>query len=437
MDGPAWVEKPGLASLAAGNLRCQYAGKLPVNALRTAIDHLAEKLFILRIMKATPIAFSFLLLAGMLRPVIANDQLVYFGCYTNEKSGSKGIMVSRFDSKTGTLTPAKLAVATGNPSFLAIHPNKKYLYAVGEMAAAAGEGKQKGKGGGVSAFSISQPEGTLTLINQVSSGGGGPCHISTDQTGSMAMVANYGGGSVASFKIQPDGSLSEPVSFIQHDGSSVNPQRQKEPHAHSINPTPDNKFALVCDLGIDKVLCYRMDPVTGKLESHGHTTTPPGGGPRHLAFHPSGKQFFVNNELTLSATTFSYGEDGKLTQSGTVSTLPAADQGKTGFSTAETVAHPNGKVVYVSNRTHDTLAVFRCDPTTGALTLVQNAAAEVQVPRNFALDPSGNWLIAAGQNSNTVAVHKVDAESGKLTFTGNKIDVGGSVCVRFVPIAKQ
>lgn len=359
----------------------------------------------------------------------ADKHLVYFGCYTNAKSGSKGIYVAKFNSATGELSEPELAVETGSPSFLTVHPSKKYLYAVGEISA-PGQ-----KGGGVSAFSINLPDGKLSLINQVSSVGAGPCHVSLDKTAKMAMVANYGGGSVASYSIGANGALSESASFFQHEGSGANPKRQAGPHGHSINPTPDNQFALACDLGLDKVLIYKMDPASGKLSNHGFGTVPPGSGPRHLAFHPNGKFVFVNNEMLMTETTFAYDpQKGALKEVETVSTLPLEDRGKTGLSTAETVVHPNGKFVYVSNRTHDTIAVFSCDATTGKLTLIQNAPAEGKIPRNFCLDPSGKWMIVAHQDSNTAALLKVDQDTGKLSFTGKKIAVGGSVCVRFLTL---
>ena len=376
-------------------------------------------------MKSSLLALTLVCLATS---ASAGDRwLVYFGCYTNAKSGSKGIHLSTFDSAKGTLSDPVVAAETGSPSFLALHPNGKYLYAVGEMASAGG------KGGAVSAFAVNRPDGTLRLINQADSGGNGPCHISLDATGHMAMVANYGGGSVASYQIKTDGSLAGPVTFVQHEGSSVDPQRQKGPHAHSFNRSPDNRYAFACDLGLDKVLTYKIDPAAGSFTASGSVALPPGSGPRHFAFHPSGKFAFVNNEMLMTVATFSYAADsGALTLVDTVSTLPPADQGKPGFSTAETVAHPNGKVVYVSNRTHDTIAVFACDPATGKLKLIQNAPAEGRIPRNFNLDPTGQWMIVAHQDSNTAVVLKVEPETGKLSSTGTKINVGGAVCVRFL-----
>jgi 6-phosphogluconolactonase len=377
----------------------------------------------------TRASLSFVFAALTTTAIAGDSYLVYFGTGTNAKSGSKGIYVSTFNSATGELSDPVLAGEAGNPGFLAIHPSKKYLYAIGDLA-----GAEK-RTGGVSAFNLSLPSGKLSLINSVPSVGDGPCHISLDKTAKVAMIANYGGGSVASYAIQDNGALSEAASFIQHEGSSVDPRRQTGPHAHSINPSPDNRFALACDLGLDKVLIYKLDSATGKLAAHGHGAVPPGSGPRHLAFHPSGKYVFVNNEMAMTVTSFAFdAEAGTMTPIETVSTLPEADRGKTGLSTAETVAHPNGKFVYVSNRTHDTIAVFTCDPATGKLTLVQNAPAEGEIPRNFNLDPTGKWMIVAHQNSNTAAVLKVDQESGKLTFTGRKIPVGGAICVRFVAL---
>ena len=372
--------------------------------------------------------FLALVLASLAATASAGDHwLVYFGCYTNEKTGSKGINVARFDSASGTLSDPVLAVETGSPSFLALHPNGKFLYAVGESATPGYAG------GAVSAFAVDRPAGTLRLLNQADSTGRGPCHISLDATGRMVMVANYGGGSVASFQVKDDGSLAGPVSFLQHTGSSVNPERQSGPHAHSFNRSPDNRFGLVCDLGLDKVFTYKIDPAAGSFASEGFAALPPGSGPRHLAFHPAGRFVFVNNEFLLTASTFAYtAETGGLSLVDTVSTLPPEVVDKTGYSTAETVAHPNGKVVYVSNRGHDTIAVFSCDPATGKLTLIQNAPAEGLMPRNFCLDPTGRWMIVAHQDSNSAALLKVDSASGKLEFTGRKIPVGGAVCVRFL-----
>ena len=360
---------------------------------------------------------------------MAADHLVFFGTYTSPKGGSQGIYVSKFDAATGQLSPPELAAETGSPSFLEIHPSKKYLYCVGEVAT-AGQ-----KAGGVSAFSIELPSGKLTKLNQVSSGGAGPCHINLDSRGRMAMIANYGGGSCASYRINEDGSLSGPVSFHQHTGSSVNERRQKEPHAHSANFSPDDRFGFICDLGTDKVEIYKTDPATGKSIPHGNAKVPAGGGPRHLAFHPNGKFVFVNNEITLTETVFAWNaEKGVLSEIETVSTIPEADRSQQGMSTAETRVHPSGKFVYVSNRGHDTIAVFKCDASTGKLQLIQNAPAEGKTPRNFNLDPTGQWCLVAHQGSNSVAVLRINQATGELESTGRKIEVGMPCCVRFLKL---
>ncbi|MFZ2280552.1 MAG: lactonase family protein [Prosthecobacter sp.] len=381
-------------------------------------------------MTRASIAFAF---AALTTTAIAGENfLVYFGTSTNAKNGSKGVYVSRFNTATGELTEPQLAVEAGNPGFLAIHPSKKYLYACGDVTKADGK-----KAGGISAFGIDSKSGKLTLINQAATAGAGPCHVSVDKTGKVATIANYGSGSISSYAIKEDGSVSPEVSFFQHEGSGADPKRQAGPHAHSVNFSPDNRFAFACDLGLDKVLIYKVDTASGKLTPNDppFAKTPAGGGPRHLAFHPSGKFVFVNNEMGMSETVFAYdAEKGALTEVETVSTLPEADRGMKGLSTAESVAHPNGRVVYVSNRTHDTIAVFACDPATGKLTLLQNVPVEGKIPRNICLDPTGKWLIAAHQDSATAALFKVDQDSGKLTFTGTKVNVPGSICVRFLAL---
>jgi 6-phosphogluconolactonase len=368
-----------------------------------------------------------LLIAGT--ALAQDNQLVYFGTYTNPASGSKGVYVSRFNAVTGEISKPELAGETLSPSFVAIHPAGKFLYAVGE------QGSGQKNTGAISAFRIVLPGGRLELVNQVDVGGAGPCYVSLDKTAKVAMTAQYSGGSVSSFRIGDDGALSNAVSVIQHQGSGADPKRQAAPHAHSIRMAPDNKYAVACDLGLDKVLIYRVDLGTGELVSHGFGTVPPGSGPRHLAFHPNGHFAFVNNEMKMTVSTMAYdGVKGALTLADTVSTIPAEDRGMAGLSTAETVVHPNGKFVYVSNRGHDTVAVLRCDAATGKLTLVANVKTEGKTPRNFALDLTGKWMIAGHQNGNSAAVFKVDPESGIPSFTGAKVEVGSPVCMRFLAV---
>ena len=244
--------------------------------------------------------------------------LVYIGTYTGGKS--KGIYVSRFDPATGQLTSPELAAATPSPSFLALHPGGRFLYAVGETTNLGGK-----RVGAVSAFSLDAKTGKLTLLNQQSSGGAGPCHLAVDQTGKCLLAANYGSGSIAALPIQADGTLGEPGAVIQHQGSSVNPQRQAGPHAHFITPDPANRFALTCDLGLDQVLVYRLDPAKSTLAANDppFAAVKPGSGPRHLAFHPSGRYVFLINEMGSTLTAFAYdAQRGALKELQTVSTLP-------------------------------------------------------------------------------------------------------------------
>lgn len=360
----------------------------------------------------------------------AVDHLVYIGTYTGGKSPSKGIYVYGFDSATGKLEPMGLAAEAGRPSFVAIHPSKKYLYAVAE-----GSGKE----GGIASFAIDSATGKLTLLNKTSSQGSGPCHVNVDHTGKVLFVANYGSGHVASLKINDDGSIGDAVTVVQQGPAShANERRQAGPHAHSFFPSPDNRFALSCDLGCDRVFVYSLNAETGELkavpESHG--VTPAGGGPRHLAFHPNGKFVYVCNELDMTVTAFSYdAQSGALKPIETVSTLPAGTDPK-GSSTAETVVHPSGKFVYVSNRAHDSIATFQVDQATGKLTFVEAAPSVVAIPRNFNIDPSGKWMIAGGQDSHDLVIFSIDQTTGKLTPTGERHEVGSPVCIKFMPWSK-
>ncbi len=355
--------------------------------------------------------------------------LTYFGTYNNAKS--KGIYVSRLDPATGRLSAPELAAEAQRASFLAVHPNRRWLYAVGELQELGGK-----KSGAVNAFTINPASGQLTLLNQQSSGGPGPAHLSVDQTGRCVLVANYAGGSVATLPIQADGKLGEVSSFIQHTGSSVNPQRQNEPHAHSINVSSDNRFAFVADLGLDRVFVYRLDADTGKLSPNDppFTNVAPGSGPRHFAFHPSGRYAYVINEMACTMTAFAYdAKRGALKEVQTLSTLPAEETVKPNYSTAEVQVHPGGKFLYGSNRGHNTIVVFALDETTGKLTRVENVPTQGRTPRNFGIDPGGRFLLAANQGSDTVAVFRIDARSGRLTPTGQIVEVGAPVCVKFVP----
>ncbi|MHB8519791.1 MAG: lactonase family protein [Limisphaerales bacterium] len=352
---------------------------------------------------------------------------VYIGTYTGAKS--KGIYASRLNLATGTLNAPDLVAETASPSYLAIHPNHRFLYAVNEVGQLAGK-----PGGAVSAFSIDPKTGKLAFLNQQTSGGPGPCHLAVDATGSDVLVANYSGGSVELLPIQRDGSLGKPTAFIQHQGSSVNPQRQEGPHAHCAAFDPANRLAFVCDLGLDKVLAYRFDPHRGTLVPNKPpwTSTTPGSGPRHLAFHPGGEYAYVINEIACTLTAFSYDASrGKLVEQQTLSTLPDGETVKPNYSAAEVQVHPSGRFVYGSNRGQDSIVVYAINRRTGKLTHVENQPTQGRTPRGFGVDPTGTYLLAANQDSDTVVVFRIDQKTGRLQPTGNTVEVGAPVCVTF------
>jgi 6-phosphogluconolactonase len=323
-----------------------------------------------------------------------------------------------------------LVAATPNPSFLAIHPNRRFLYAVGEKSDPGGK-----RAGAVCAFSLDGKTGKLTSLNQQSSGGMGPCHLSVDQTGKCLLVANYGSGSIAALPIEADGTLAEPSAIIQHQGSSVNPQRQSGPHAHFVTPDPANRFALACDLGLDKVLVYRLDPARGGLAANDppFASVKPGSGPRHLAFDPSGRYAFLLNEMGWTLTAFAYDEKrGTLKELQTLATLPEGFAGNN--TSAEVQVHPSGKFVYCSNRGHNSIAVFAFDPGSAKLTFVERQVTQGKTPRYIAIDPTGRWLLAENQDSDGVVVFRVEAKTGRLSPTGQVVEVGAPVCAVFLSI---
>jgi 6-phosphogluconolactonase len=350
----------------------------------------------------------------------AADSIFYLGTYT--KTGrSHGIYVGRIDLETGKLGAIELAAAAKSPSFLALSPDGKNLYAALEDG-----------GGAVGAFSV-QPDGRLAAMNTQPSGGAGACHVWVDSAGKLVFTANYGGGSIATFRREADGSLGERTAFVQFEGTGPNKQRQDRPHAHSIYTDAANRFVYACDLGTDKVWIFQLGLEKGTLTpvtNPAFGEVPPGAGPRHLALHPNGKFAYANNELGLSVTTFSRdAESGALTALQTLPTLPAGANA-TGVSTAEIFVHPTGKWLYVSNRGHDTIATYAIGAD-GKLTWIEAAPSLVKVPRGFGIDPSGKWLIAAGQDDDRIAVLKIDAETGKLTATDQGAEVGSPVCVLF------
>jgi 6-phosphogluconolactonase len=370
------------------------------------------------------VPFAVLLLAPLVsRKASAAEYLVYFGTYTN-KGKSKGIYVSHFNSSTGKAQDPILAAEIKSPSWVVVDPGGRFLYAVTE----------EGRIGSVSAFSIDRATGKLTALNTVSTKGNGPCHLAVDHTGKTLLAANYDSGSTVAFPIHGDGSLGEAASFIQHMGSGPDKSRQAGPHAHCTTVSPDNRFALVNDLGLDEILIYKMDPAKALLTPNDPPfgKVPPGAGPRHLAFAPNGKFAYVVNEMGQSTTAFSWdAARGALTAIQTISDIPHEVPGNSG---AEIAVHPSGKFVYSSNRGHDSLAVFSVNAKDGKLTLVEYAPTKAKTPRGFGIDPSGSYLLAAGQDSGNVVVFRIDKKTGKLTPTGQELQVAMPVCVQFLAL---
>ena len=381
-------------------------------------------------------------LAALLLSVVscrANDEVpesmdVYIGTYT--QGDSEGIYLLGLNMKTGELTNRGLAAKCEQPSFVAIHPNRNFLYAVGEYGSFGTE-----DAGAIVAFSIDAQSGELTELNKVSSGGPGPCHLVVDAAGGVVLAANYGGGSVCSVEIKDDGALGAMRTFVQHTGSSVDERRQRGPHAHSINVDPANRFAFAADLGLDKVLVYRFDAEKGTLEANDppSVSITPGGGPRHFAFHPGGRFAWVLQEMTSRVTGFAYDADaGVLSAMETLSTLPSdhetsLDGSAVGNSTAEVQVSPSGRFLYASNRGHDSIVVYAIDQQTGKLTYVENEKTGGRTPRNFGIDPTGAYLLAANQSTGSVVVFRIDAETGALEPTGERVDLPSPVCVKFIP----
>jgi 6-phosphogluconolactonase len=349
----------------------------------------------------------------------AAEHWVFLGTYTG-KDGSKGIYRCKFDDATGKISEAEVAAEMASPSFITIHPNKKFLYAVGE-----GGGKD---GGPVVAFALDAKKGTLTKLNEDKSGGPGPCHIAISPKGNVAAIANYGGGSTCVFAVEADGKLGKRLGFFQHKGMSTNPNRQKEPHAHccAFNEAGDHLYTV--DLGIDKVKVFHISKTGVEEETDEDIATPAGSGPRHMAFHPVAKtRFYVCGELD---STVNFVKSGKVAQS--LSTLPKATPGN---STAECIVSPDGKFVYVSNRGHNSIAVFKVD-NGGMLEAAGHITGDIKTPRNFNIDPSGKWMLIASQDGGKVGVWELDTNAGSAKETGNTAKVSKCVCVKFVPVEK-
>jgi len=344
-----------------------------------------------------------------------DPDLFYVGTYT------ESIYLVRMDRSSGELLRVGAVKAGANPSFLTIHPNGRALYVVNELEPT----------GAVSAFAIETASGGLTRVNDQPSGGGAPCYVSVDRSGRVALVANYAGGSVALLPIEENGALA-PAHVVQHTGKGPNAERQEGPHGHCIIPDPSNRFALAADLGADRVFVYHLD-LEGRSLRHikeGDAVMRAGAGPRHLAFHPTLPLVFVANELDSTVATLRFDtERGALSLLDARSTLPAGWT-STNYPADIHVAS-SGRTLYVSNRGHNSIAVFSVAESTGALALEQVVATEGDWPRNFSLDPTGRWLLVANQRSDSVVVFSRDPENGRLSPTRQRIALPSPVCLRF------
>ncbi len=353
------------------------------------------------------------------------NYLVYVGTYTGPSS--KGIYAFHFDTATGTMKSIGVAAETRNPSFLTADRGARNLYAVNELSDYQGQ-----KTGAVSAFSIDHKTGKLSLLNQVSSHGAGPCYITLDRSGHYVLVANYDSGTIATFPVLADARLGEAAAVIQHSGHGADPERQEGPHPHQIELTKDNRFAIAADLGLDQLLVYKFDQESGALQANRppFAEVDPGSAPRHFVLTPDGKSAFVLAEMRSAIIGFSYNaQSGTLHKLQTVSSLPPQFKGRN--DAAEIAVSPSGKFLYASNRGSDTIAVFAISPD-GKLSPLEYTPTQGKTPRGFAIDPTGNYLLAANQKSNNLVVFQIDRKSGRLKATGQIVDSPTPVAVEFV-----
>jgi 6-phosphogluconolactonase len=371
------------------------------------------------------------------KPAAHGKYLVFVGTYTS-KTESKGIYGYEFDADTGKLTPKGVAAETRDPSWVAVHPGGKYVYAANEA----------GKASAVSAFAVDAKSGKLTLLNQIPSLGEDPCYLSFDKTGKYVLVANYSSGTIAVFPILADGRLGEHTAMVKDQGATgPNKERQEAPHAHWIEATTGNRLIYVADLGLDRVLIYDFDAATGILTpseplppngiptKRAHqplsATVSSGAGPRHVAFSPDGSIIYVLGELQSTVTVFVPEALHGFFNAQQISTLPKGYSGRN--DAAEIAFHPNGKFLYTSNRGHDSIAIFALDPAKGTLALVAHVSTGGKQPRHFAIDPSGKYLLAENQLSNSIVVFKIDSATGGLTPTGQVVEVPSPVDIAFLP----
>jgi 6-phosphogluconolactonase len=372
------------------------------------------------------LSFALATLATIIGPtrVLAADPLVFVTAFAPGEQG--GIHAYQFDTKTGQLKPIHRTSGIENPFFLALSPDKKFLYSTHAKQFGGKENEQ------VAAYQVLGRSGELKLLNRQTTKGTAACYLDVDRTGKAVLVANYTSGSVASLPVKADGSLGEPASFFQHTGSSVNPQRQKEPHAHCIVVSPDNKYAFAADLGIDQILCYQLDPATAKLTPNKppFSKAPAGAGPRHLTFHPNGKRVYVINELLNSVTMFDYdAESGRLAEKQTISTLP--DDFKGTSHCADVKITPDGRFLYGTNRGHDSIAAYRIGDD-GRLSLIAIEPSLGKGPQNLAITTGGEWLLCANMPGKNVAVFRIDVKTGKLKSAGEPISQPNPSCIKLL-----
>ncbi len=356
---------------------------------------------------------------------LVKDLLLYVGTYTNNNR-SEGIYLYRMNLASGKLERLSSTPGISNPAFLAIDPSKRFLYAANESGEFLGK-----KGGGFTSFSIDQNTGALTKLNEVTTPGV-PCHLSAHPSGKAILGANYGGGNVVIYPVKKDGSLGEMSDVAQHTGKGVDPRRQEGPHAHCVMLDATGQFAFAPDLGIDKVMIYKVDAAKAKLKPNGFAALKPGAGPRHFAFHPTYDFAYVISELNSTMTAFRYDKSkGALTELQTLSTLPEGYK-QTSYC-ADVHVHPSGKFLYGSNRGHNSIVIFSIDERTGKLTLIGHESTRGNWPRNFGIDPTGQFLLVGNQNSNSIATFKIDGQTGKLSPYGNLLEIPAPVCLKFIP----
>lgn len=356
----------------------------------------------------------------------AQSKLIDVWLGTGRAKESRGIYHCRLNTENGRLDQVSLAAEVSGPGFLAMHPNGKRLYAVGTLDEVPS----------VIGYRIEQRDGKshLVLEKALPIGDGGAAHVGVNRAGTVLLTAQYGGGSVASYRLDSDGSLTEQTGLIKHQGGSrVVQGRQEASHAHWAGFSPDQRFAFVPDLGLDQVVIYKVNQQDATLEPHGAANVPPGGGPRHMKFHPNGRWVYVLNELALSVTVFDYdAKQGVMTAKQTIASVDPDELAQEKFSSASEIrVHPNGQFVYSANRGHDTITVYSVDPESGNLAIVEREHIRGATPRNFNLDPTSKWIIAAGQDSNTLASFEVNADTGTLTYNRNCINVPNPICVLF------